>query len=64
MTDSFDEFMEVAREFVYGEFTIAPVTSEKVDGWESDANFVEYHFAPMHFAEDVILANLDCYSMD
>ena len=51
ITNSFDEFMTVAREFVSDEYTIKPVTSADIEEWESDS---EYNEAAYAFAEAVI----------
>ena len=51
ITNSFDEFMTVAREFVSDEYTIRPATSEDIEEWEKDSRYNEVAYA---FAEAVI----------
>lgn len=64
VTDSFDEFMEVAKEFVARDYVIRLAMPEDVEVWECNAAAVECHFEPTRFAEAVISANLECYSLD
>lgn len=41
VTSSFDEFMEVAKEFVSDEYTIRPVSATDIDEWKKDDNYYE-----------------------
>ena len=63
VTTSFDEFMEVAGEFVEGPFIVRRINEEDIAEWErnSDSNSHKEHLA---LAEAVIKANTDCYQLD
>lgn len=63
VTTSFDEFMEVAAEFVQGPFEIRRVNENDIAEWQrnSDTNSHEEHLA---LAKEVINANIDCYELD
>ena len=59
MTSSFDEFMEVAKEFVTDEYTIKPVTDSDIDEWKKDDDYYEL---ALDFAVAVIKKYIDFYS--
>lgn len=59
VTSSFDEFMDIAKRFVYGEYIIRPVTTEDEENWEKD-DYYEEGFA---FAEAVIKKYSECYTL-
>ena len=62
VTTSFDEFMEVAREFVEGPFDIRRINEKDVAKWQSSSdNSHEEHLA---LAEKVIIDNTECYKID
>lgn len=62
VTTSFDEFMEVAGEFVKGPFVIRRINEKDIAGWQSSSdNSHEEHRA---LAEAVIKANIECYKID
>lgn len=63
VTTSFDEFMEVAAEFVKGPFVIRSVDEKDIAEWQrnSDTNSHKEHLA---LAEAVIKANIECYKLD
>lgn len=60
ITTSFDEFYNVAKSFVNGEFIIRPVTAEDEDDWKKD-DYFENGFA---FAKAVIEKYSNCYTVD
>ena len=47
VTSCFDEFMEIANDFVNGEFIIRPVTEDDISEWEKgfDYNDEAYMFS-------------------
>ncbi len=57
-TTSFDEFMDVAGEFVTGEFSIREVNSQDVEEWENNEDYYE---EAILFAEAVIKEYEECY---
>lgn len=63
VTTSFDEFMEVAAEFVKGPFVIRLIDKDDAAEWQrnSDTNSHEEYLA---LAEAVIKANIECYRLD
>ena len=62
VTTSFDEFMEVAGEFVKGPFVIRRINEKDIAGWQSSSdNSHEEHLA---LAKEVINANIECYRID
>lgn len=62
VTTSFDEFMEVAGEFVKGPFVIRRIDEKDIAGWQSSSdNSHEEHLA---LAKEVINANIECYRID
>ena len=62
VTTSFDEFMEVAGEFVKGPFVIRHIDDKDIAEWQSSSdNSHEEHLA---LAEAVINANIECYRID
>ena len=63
VTTSFDEFMEVAAEFVKGPFVIRLIDKDDAAEWQrnSDTNSHEEYLA---LAEAVIKANIECYKLD
>lgn len=60
MTSSFDEFMNVAREFVRGEYTINQATPDVIEEWETGS---EYNKEAYAFAEAVIRKYIDYYTV-
>lgn len=58
ITESFDEFMDVAKRFVPDEYIIRPVNDNDVDEWESDSNYNKEAYA---FAEAIINKYKECY---
>lgn len=60
MTSSFDEFMVVAREFVWGEYTIRKATQNVIEEWENGS---EYNDEAYVFAEAVIKTYIKCYTV-
>ena len=62
VTTSFDEFMEVAAEFVEGPFVIRRVDKNDKAEWQrsSDTNSHKEHLA---LAEAVIKENIECYEL-
>lgn len=62
VTTSFDEFMEVAGEFVKGPFVIRRINEKDIIKWQSSSdNSHEEHLA---LAEKVINDNIECYKID
>ena len=59
MTSSFDEFMDVAKEFVTDEYTIRPVAATDIDEWKKDD---EYYDLALEFAEAFITKYSDYYT--
>lgn len=60
MTSSFDEFMVVAREFVWGEYTIRKATQNVIEEWENGSEYNDEAYA---FAETVIKTYIKCYTV-
>ena len=58
VTTSFDEFMDVAGEFVVGEFCVRRISGQEIEEWESNEECYEEALA---FAEVVIKEYEDCY---
>ena len=63
VTTSFDEFMEVAAEFVERPFVIRRVDKKDKAEWERNAS-TNSHKEHLAFAEAVIKANIECYKLD
>lgn len=62
VTTSFNEFMEVAAEFVEEPFDIRRIDEKDIAKWRSSSdNSHEEHLA---LAEAVIKANIECYKID
>jgi hypothetical protein len=61
ITSSFDEFMEGIKTFVTDEYTIRPVESDDIKGWEEDSNYNEEAYA---FSEAVINKYQECYTFE
>lgn len=59
ITTSFDEFMEVAREFVSDKYTIRAVDDEDYAEWKDD----NYYEEALAFAEAVIEKFKECYTL-
>ena len=57
-TTSFDEFMDVAGEFVTDAFVIRKITPQDIDEWENNEDYYE---EALTFAEAVIKEYEDCY---
>ena len=60
ITDSFDEFMSVAKEFVSSEYVIRPVDDTDISKWEEDSQYDDEAYA---FAEAVIEKYRECYEI-
>lgn len=58
VTTSFDEFMDVAEDFVTGEFNIREIDSQDIERWKIDE---VYFKEALLFAETVIKNFEDCY---
>ena len=50
-TTSFDEFMDVAKSFVHGEFVIRKITTQEIEEWKRSEN---YFVEALSFAEEII----------
>lgn len=59
MTSSFDEFMDIAKTFVGGEYIIRPVRPDELDDWKKD----DYYKELLSFAESVIEKYKQCYTL-
>lgn len=59
ITTSFDEFMEVAQEFVTDSYTIRAVNDQDIEEWKADDYFEE----ALSFAEAVIEKYIECYTL-
>lgn len=57
-TTSFDEFMDVAGDFVPGEFIIREINSQDIEEWKIDEDYFE---EALLFAETVIKTFEECY---
>lgn len=62
VTTSFDEFMEVAGEFVKGPFVIRHIDEKDIAEWQSSSD--NSHEEHLSLAEAVIKANIECYRID
>ena len=51
VTSCFDEFMDIAKDFVEGEFIISPVTEVDISKWEKD---LDYNDEAYMFSEAII----------
>ena len=60
ITTSFDEFMEVAKEFVTDTYTIRPVCSSDIEEWSREDSYYDYAVA---FSESVIEKYKECYTI-
>lgn len=60
VTSSFDEFMNVAREFVRGEYIINQATPNVIEEWENGSEYNEEAYA---FAEAMIRKYIDYYTI-
>ncbi len=58
ITSSFDEFMDMAKKFVTGEYIIRPVNPDDIADWESNSNYIKEAHA---FSEAVIKKYIECY---
>lgn len=63
VTTSFDEFFEVASEFVKKPYRIRRVNKADITGW-SEASCDNSHEEHLALAEAVIRANIECYRID
>lgn len=59
ITTSFDEFMEVAKEFVSDKYTIRAVNDTDIEEWKDD----KYYDKALAFAEAVIEKYKECYTV-
>lgn len=59
MTSSFDEFMDVAKEFVTDEYTIRSIVAKDIDEWKKDD---EYFDLALDFAVAMIEKYRDYYT--
>ena len=57
ITTSFDEFMEVAKEFVSDKYSIRAVNDTDIEEWKDD----KYYDKALAFAEAVIEKYKECY---
>ena len=57
-TTSFDEFMDVAGDFVHDEFIVREITQQDIEEWENNEDYYEEALA---FAEAVIKDYEECY---
>lgn len=60
ITSSFDEFMDIVKQFVSGEYIIRSVNADDIAEWEKDSNYDEEAYA---FAEAVINKYKECYTL-
>ena len=60
VTTSFDEFMDVAKEFVTDEYIIRPVEADDIAEWRDDK---KYHDEALSFAVQVITKYRNYYSL-
>lgn len=60
ITDSFDEFMSVAKEFVSSEYVIRPVNDTDISEWEDGSRYNDEAYA---FSEAVIEKYRECYEI-
>ena len=60
ITTSFDEFMDVAQEFVTDSYTIRAVNDQDIEEWKADDYFEE----ALSFAEAVIEKYIECYTLE
>ena len=60
VTTSFDEFMDVAKEFVFDEYTIRPVNNRDVSEWAKDSPYDNEAYA---FAKAIIEKYKDFYEI-
>ena len=60
ITTSFDEFMDVAQEFVTDSYTIRAVNDRDIEEWKADDYFEE----ALSFAEAVIEKYIECYTLE
>lgn len=60
VTTSFDEFMDVAKEFVTDEYIIRPVEADDIAEWRDDE---KYHDEALSFAVQVITKYRNYYSL-
>ena len=58
VTTSFDEFMDVAGDFVNDEFIVRKTTPQDIEEWENNEDYYEEALA---FAEAVIRDYEECY---
>jgi len=58
VTTSFDEFMDVAGDFVNDEFIVRKITPQDIEEWENNEDYYEEALA---FAEAVIRDYEECY---
>lgn len=59
MTSSFDEFMEVAKQLVHGEYIIRPVLPEELAEWKKE----DYYEEASYLAESIIEKYKECYTL-
>lgn len=60
ITTSFDEFMDVAKEFVSDEYIIRPIEDQDIANWNKDPYYENEAYA---FAEAIIEKYRDCYEL-
>ena len=58
ITTSFDEFMDIAGEFVCNEYSIRPISENDIRKWQRDSNYDKEAY---DFAEAVIRKFKECY---
>lgn len=59
ITSNFDEFMDIAKEFVKDEYIIRAITTEDEEKWKKD----DYYQEAFAFAEAVINKFSECYTL-
>ena len=60
ITNSFDEFMSVAKEFVSSEYVIRPINDTDISEWEEASRYDDEAYA---FAEAIIKKYRECYEI-
>ena len=59
VTTSFDEFMDVAKEFVSDKYTIRVVSDKDIKEWKDE----DYYTEALSFAEAIIKKYKECYEI-
>ncbi len=61
ITTSFDEFMDVAKQFIHKEYIIRQVNPKDIKEWQTDALYSKEGYA---FAEAIIKKYKECYTLE